>query len=693
MEKELISVLIPLMNDDDNDLLLLCLKTILEQDYPNLEIIISSKLEKINLGNFANDSRIRVISIPENSLAMIRMELLRQAKGEFVTFLSPSGGITEYDALTTAYRLVRENDLDVVISNIVSLTNGVFYMKKVKSAILEEINPINYYFYLKRFREFCSLEGKLIRRKSAIILDYSQSEQKIIEQLIALKANIAWYYGNIFFWREEHGMFPNCNLTEVELYPPVLPKLDISKEKIPNEINILLCVDDNYCSKSYALLYSLNQTTLNKINVYLVYRELNTYNLTMMLKIAAQLDMLRIVPVKIDDYHYNQLKLFSLHKSKLPLSAYYRILATKLLPQVDRIIYLDIDMLVTADLTNLWQTPLGNNIIGACCDLPLTEQENSWSYQFLGSKGNKYFNSGMLVMNLAIMREVNFFEKITDFIQKAANAFVLGDQDALNYFLQDSVEIVDSKYNTILGYTNNITSEPVIVHYCGYDGLKPWELNPYVDSKMKVKYLNCHRTNTRDLLCKIANFPKVSIVIMGGLKEKRKLESLLFQAYPNFEIIILGDNAFSSEDFADIKYSSIESLAELVNAQGEYFFFLDGKDYLKKYDSLLNIMTVAINNHIDLLLTQSMKLVEKEGLFYINKESKQLIPIEEPSLTAFNDKHGNDGGASSGILCSKKDFVKFLNENELGIEKILQGLYERVLNKYYLEEIVWVKVE
>ena len=64
MEKELISVLIPLMNDDDNDLLLLCLQTILEQDYPNLEIIMSSKLEKINLGNFFNDSRIRVISIP-----------------------------------------------------------------------------------------------------------------------------------------------------------------------------------------------------------------------------------------------------------------------------------------------------------------------------------------------------------------------------------------------------------------------------------------------------------------------------------------------------------------------------------------------------------------------------------------------------------------------------------------------------
>ena len=373
---------------------------------------------------------------------------------------------------------------------------------------------------------------------------------------------------------------------------------------------------------------------------------------------------------------------------------YYRFLATKLLPQIDRIIYLDIDMLVTADLTTLWQTPLGNNIIGACRDLPFTEKENSWSYRFLGNKGNDYFNSGMLIMNLAAMRKINFFERITDFTQKAANSFLLGDQDALNFFLQDNVKILDSKYNMILSYIDNIENpRPVIVHYCGYDGVKPWNLNMHVNYELKVKYLNCHRKNTRDLLYKIANFPKVSIVIMGGLKEKRKLESLLFQAYPNFEIIILGDNTFSSEDFADIKYSSIESLAELVNAQGEYFFFLDGKDYLKKYDSLLNIMTVAINNHIDLLLTQSMKLVEKEGLFYIKKESKQLIPIEEPSLTAFNDKHGNDGGASSGILCSKKDFVKFLNENELGIEKILQGLYERVLNKYYLEEIVWVKVE
>lgn len=692
MEKELISVLIPVL--EENNLLLSCLQTIFEQDYPNIEIIISTKHEKINLGNFANDSRIRVIYTSEDDLAMMRSKAVEQAKGEFIVFLDPRGGLVGQGALTRMFYFIEEKNLDVFISNLTEFANNIFRIETGKNDILEEINPINYYFYLKKFRELCLLEGKLIRKSFAKLIDYGQSEQKMIEQLVKLKANVAWYLGNTFFWRKERGELPRYNLAETELYPPVLPKQAISEEQIPSEINILLCVDDNYCSKLYALLHSLNQTTINKVSAYIVYRELNVQNLTVLLKIAAQLRMLKIIPVKIDDYYYEQLRLISLHNSNLPLSTYYRFLATKLLPQIDRIIYLDIDMLVTADLTTLWQTPLGNNIIGACRDLPLTEKENSWSYRFLGNKGNDYFNAGMLIMNLAAMRKINFFERITDFTQKAANSFLFGDQDALNFFLQDNVKILDSKYNVILSYIDNIeNSRPVIVHYCGYDGLKPWELNPHVDSKMKVKYLNCHRTNTRDLLYKIANFPKVSIVIMGGLKEKRKLESLLFQAYPNFEIIILGDNAFSSEDFADIKYSSIESLAELVNAQGEYFFFLDGKDYLKKYDSLLNIMTVAINNHIDLLLTQSMKLVEKEGLFYIKKESKQLIPIEEPSLTAFNDKHGNDGGASSGILCSKKDFVKFLNENELGIEKILQGLYERVLNKYYLEEIVWVKVE
>ncbi|GET16560.1 glycosyltransferase family 2 protein [Ligilactobacillus agilis] len=197
MEKELISVLIPVL--EENNLLLSCLQTIFEQDYPNIEIIISTKHEKINLGNFANDSRIRVIYTSEDDLAMMRSKAVEQAKGEFIVFLDPRGGLVGQDALTRMFYFIEEKNLDVFISNLTEFANNIFRIETGKNDILEEINPINYYFYLKKFRELCLLEGKLIRKSFAKLIDYGQSEQKMIEQLVKLKANVAWYFGNTFF--------------------------------------------------------------------------------------------------------------------------------------------------------------------------------------------------------------------------------------------------------------------------------------------------------------------------------------------------------------------------------------------------------------------------------------------------------------------------------------------------------------
>ncbi|WP_172573817.1 glycosyltransferase family 2 protein, partial [Ligilactobacillus agilis] len=151
MEKELISVLIPVL--EENNLLLSCLQTIFEQDYPNIEIIISTKHEKINLGNFANDSRIRVIYTSEDDLAMMRSKAVEQAKGEFIVFLDPRGGLVGQGALTRMFYFIEEKNLDVFISNLTEFANNIFRIETGKNDILEEINPINYYFYLKKFRE------------------------------------------------------------------------------------------------------------------------------------------------------------------------------------------------------------------------------------------------------------------------------------------------------------------------------------------------------------------------------------------------------------------------------------------------------------------------------------------------------------------------------------------------------------
>ena len=82
---------------------------------------------------------------------MMRSKAVEQAKGEFIVFLDPRGGLVGQDALTRMFYFIEEKNLDVFISNLTKFANNIFLIEAGKNDILEEINPINYYFYLKKF--------------------------------------------------------------------------------------------------------------------------------------------------------------------------------------------------------------------------------------------------------------------------------------------------------------------------------------------------------------------------------------------------------------------------------------------------------------------------------------------------------------------------------------------------------------
>src|SRR5699024_1632037 len=98
-------------------------------------------------------------------------------------------------------------------------------------------------------------------------------------------------------------------------------------------------------------------------------------------------------------------------ENNLPTEAYFRLLLPELLPGVKRILYLDVDMLVLDNLVEIYRTDLGNNILGFVRDFPITNDKNYSSCLLLGKFGNRYFNSGMLLMDLVAMRENNIVRR------------------------------------------------------------------------------------------------------------------------------------------------------------------------------------------------------------------------------------------------------------------------------------------
>lgn len=127
-------------------------------------------------------------------------------------------------------------------------------------------------------------------------------------------------------------------------------------------------------------------------------------------------------------------------------AASYRLLLPELLPEIDKIIYLDCDIVVRQDLSQIFaQTDLGDNLLAAVYEAPIERQAERWTA--LGCDPGKYFNSGFLVMNLRQMR----LEKTSARLLDALNVSYLEfpDQDALNQVCKGRVTALSPVCNSI----------------------------------------------------------------------------------------------------------------------------------------------------------------------------------------------------------------------------------------------------
>ena len=168
---------------------------------------------------------------------------------------------------------------------------------------------------------------------------------------------------------------------------------------------------------------------------------------------------------------------------------YYRLLAGHLLPpDVERVLYLDPDILVINPLRPLWETALGDHLFAACAHTGKTELVSSVNRVRLGVE-NDYFNSGVLLMDLARCRQEIVPQELFDYAAAHMNTLILPDQDMLNALFGDRVlPLSDVRWNydarDYHGYfvtsggevdMDWIMAHTAILHFCGK--AKPWKRN------------------------------------------------------------------------------------------------------------------------------------------------------------------------------------------------------------------------
>lgn len=154
-----------------------------------------------------------------------------------------------------------------------------------------------------------------------------------------------------------------------------------------------------------------------------------------------------------------------------------RLALPDILPDVEKVIYLDCDMVVTTDLKELWDVDLKDYPLAACPDssLSLFDWKRKKYYNKINLSYENYFCAGTLILNLKKIREmhVSFVTDVFQFFYKHQDLPYL-DQDLLNFYFGDNYLKLDCKYNIYSSEQDSINrAGDGIIHYASSG--KPWK--------------------------------------------------------------------------------------------------------------------------------------------------------------------------------------------------------------------------
>lgn len=254
-------------------------------------------------------------------------------------------------------------------------------------------------------------------------------------------------------------------------------------------INILLCGNRKVFDGALSELISITNRTAESINCYIFTMNISYMNPEYIDITDSQIEFLNKV-VKEKNIENNVIKkdVTNLYKQEFEGSAnetayctpytLLRLLADLDPTMPDKILYLDIDMMVGGDISKLYNIDIENYEYAA-----VKEKYGSWIIR------PDYINAGMLLMNLKKMKETKLLEKAREKIKHKKMLFA--DQDAI-FWTTTSKKIIPRIYNEQSRFNKKDT---IICHFCKRmlwfpyprtENIKQWQ----VENVHKI--LKCH---------------------------------------------------------------------------------------------------------------------------------------------------------------------------------------------------------
>ena len=248
-------------------------------------------------------------------------------------------------------------------------------------------------------------------------------------------------------------------------------------------INIVTSLNDKYTLYTVVLLTSIfeSQTEGYPIQIYILYNSLNEDNKNILQDTVAKYGQAPIEFIHVDG------NLFSGFLTNYCWSheAYFRLMLPDIMPdEMDRLLYLDVDVIVNKDISGMYFEDLTGIDICAQIDVnkqPFEDLRDEFFKEWYEEGSLQYFCSGVTLWNLSRIRENHSFASYIEIAKRLEFKMVAPDQDILNIAHHGYIRIWEdsAKYGLYGKYSYNIgihydevKEYSAIIHYIGQ---KPWE--------------------------------------------------------------------------------------------------------------------------------------------------------------------------------------------------------------------------
>ena len=247
-------------------------------------------------------------------------------------------------------------------------------------------------------------------------------------------------------------------------------------------LNIVLASDNNYapyCATTIAsILKNIDNNT--KCRFYILDGGISDINKMKIEKLKIIKDF-SITYYDMQDIDWSNLPL---NRKHISTATYYRLIITKLLPKdIDKIIYLDCDVIVNSNIRELYDYCIKDYYVAGIEDVTGKRESEK-----LNLEQDFYFNAGVILLNIKQLRSFDFYKKCVDYFNSNKDIITLQDQDILNGVLNRKVKKLPLNWNVNTRiYSKNNNEEfhnyskldewnarnfPKIIHYS--DKYKPW---------------------------------------------------------------------------------------------------------------------------------------------------------------------------------------------------------------------------